>query len=213
MNEIKTMNFFSEFNDEQMNKLKSISTQKKYQKGEILFYEGDAPKYLHILLDGALKIYKTNFRSHQVFLHQFLPVSFVAELANFENIAYPATSEFVTSGEVLKIDYEKFTNEFLSDPMVALKMIKSISNKLKIMSEVLHKELILTSEAKIAKFIVENHSLFGILKNVNIASVLNITPETLSRELTKMKNDKLISFNSENKIQHFEKEVLKSLYM
>lgn len=212
MKELKKIDFFKEFNDKEIEKLLSISIKKNYQKGEILFYEGDEPIYLHLLLDGVLKIFKTDFKSNRVFLHQFIGFNFIAELANFESIPYPATAEFVTSGEVLKIDYKKFEKDFLNDKKVCLKMIKSLSNKLKIASEVMHKEIILTSEAKIAKFIVENGELFGVLKNVNIASILNITPETLSRILTKMRHDNLVDFDKQNRVKTLDKDTLESIY-
>ncbi len=213
MKDLREIVFFNEFSDDELAKLKAISIRKKYQKGEILFYEGDEPKYMHLLLDGVLKIYKTDFKSNQIFLHQFVGVNFIAELANFESIPYPASSEFVTSGEVLKIEYKPFKRDFLSDGRVSFKMIKSLSNKLKIASEVMHKEIILPSEAKIAKFIVENSELFGVIKNVNIASILNITPETLSRILKKMKHDKIVTFDEKYHIKNYDEEVLKSLYM
>ncbi len=213
MKDLREIVFFNEFSDDELTKLKAISIRKKYQKGEILFYEGDEPKYMHLLLDGVLKIYKTDFKSNQIFLHQFVGVNFIAELANFESIPYPASSEFVTSGEVLKIEYKPFKRDFLSDGRVSFKMIKSLSNKLKIASEVMHKEIILPSEAKIAKFIVENSELFGVIKNVNIASILNITPETLSRILKKMKHDKIVTFDEKYHIKNYDEEVLKSLYM
>ncbi len=213
MKNLKEIVFFSEFNDDELERLKSISISKKYTKGEILFYEGDEPKYMHLLLDGVVKIFKTDFKSNQIFLHQFVGVNFIAELANFESIPYPASAEFVTSGEVLKLEYEPFKKDFLSDGRVSFKMIKSLSSKLKIASEVMHKEIILSSEAKIAKFIVENSELFGVIKNVNIASILNLTPETLSRILAKMKHDKLVVFDDKHHIKSYDEEVLKSIYM
>lgn len=212
MKQLKQMRFFKDFSDKEMKRLESISVQKRYEKGEILFYEGDEPKYLHLLLDGVLRIYKTDFKSNQIFLHQFIGFNFIAELANFESIPYPASAEFVTSGEVLKIDYDKFEKDFLKDVKVCFKMIKSLSNKLKIASEVMHKEIILPSEAKIAKFIVENGELFGVIKNVNIASILNITPETLSRILKKMRHDKLVEFDTNHRLTNFNKDILKSIY-
>ncbi len=213
MTDLRDIRFFDKLNDEEIGKIKQISTQKKYKKGEILFYEGDEPKHLYVLLGGILKIYKTDSRAHQVFLHQLFPVNFVAELANFEGIAYPATAEFTSDGEVLKIDYEKFLNEFMTNPQLSLNLVKSLSNKLKILSEVLHKELVLSSEAKIAKFIVENSEIFSMTKNVNIASLLNITPETLSRTLTKFKKDDFIQLDKQNKFTKINEEKLKQLYM
>jgi CRP/FNR family transcriptional regulator len=210
MNRIKEIPFFSHLGEEGLKKLKEISTIKKYNQKEILFYEGDEPTYLHVLLEGVLRLYKTNHKGNQIFLHQFLPISLVAELANFESIPYPATAEFITKGEVLKIDYKKLESNFFKNPDLSLQIIRSLAGKLKIMSEVITNEIILTSEAKIAKFIVENHELFEKLKNTQIASLLNITPETLSRTLTKFKSKNIITEDEKHKvIIKDEKELLK----
>lgn len=213
MIDIKKLNFFSAFSDEDIDRLLLISEQRRFDKDEILFYEGDEPKYLNLLLDGVIKMYKTNFKSQEIFLHQILPVSFIAELANFESICYPASARFMTSGEILRINYEKFKDEFLTHPIMSFVIVKSLSNKLRIMSNVLHQELILTSEAKIAKFIVQNGELFGVIKNVKIASLLNLTPETLSRILAKMKKDNLISFDKNGSLSMVDVDSLEPLYM
>ena len=56
----------------------------------------------------------------------------------------------------------------------------------------LHWELTLSSEQKVAKFIVENQDRLEKIKQVEIASELNITPETLSRMLKKLYKQELI---------------------
>jgi len=190
-----------------LKKLKEISTIKKYNSKEILFFEGEEPKHLHILLDGIVRLYKTNYKGNQIFLHQFLPISLIAELANFENIPYPATAEFICSGEVMRIDYKKLENGFFKNPDLSFQIIKSLAGKLKIMSEVVTNEIVLTSEAKIAKFLVENGELFSTLKNTKVASLLNLTPETLSRTLTKFKKQELIRIEEGLEIVNLDKLV------
>ncbi|HJE03013.1 MAG TPA: helix-turn-helix domain-containing protein, partial [Aliarcobacter thereius] len=50
----------------------------------------------------------------------------------------------------------------------------------------------LNSMEKIAKFLLENEEHLLNLKQVKIAKLLNITPETLSRQLAKLKKDGVI---------------------
>lgn len=61
---------------------------------------------------------------------------------------------------------------------------------MKILAELLHNETIYSSEANIADFLLNNASIFTRLKNNKIASILNLTPERLSRVLTKLKKKK-----------------------
>jgi len=210
---LRTIPMFSKLCDEGIEKLKEISTIRKYNVKEILFYEGEEPLYMHILLSGTLRLYKTNYRGNQIFLHDFKPINLVAELANFENIPYPATAEFSSSGEVMKIDYKKLEENFFKNPDISLNIIKSLASKLKIMSEVVTNEIVLTSDAKVAKFIYENEELFNQLKNTQIASLLNITPETLSRSLAKLKKDEIIKIDEKQNLTILEYEELEKLFV
>lgn len=204
--------FFKELDQEELNQLEKISIIKKYKKGEFLFMEGDDSKWLHLLLKGSLKLYKTTPKGKEIFMHQLNAMNFVAELANFENIKFPASALFVTSGEVLKIDYEKFYKDFLSNPQISVSIIKSLSQKLKIASDVLHQELVLSSEAKVAKFLTDHQDLFNTLKHVKIASILNITPETLSRTLAKFRAQELVDLDQNNKIINISETKLKNFF-
>ncbi len=192
--------FFQRLNEAELKRLKDISILKKYKKGEFLFMEGEESRWLHLLIKGSIKLYKIGPKGKEIFMHQFNRMGLVAELANFENIKFPATAVFLTGGEVLKIDYDKFYAEFLSNPHVSLQIIKSLSQKLKITSELIHQELVLNSEAKVARFLVNNADLFNELKHFKIASILNITPETFSRILAKFKAQNLIALDANNEI-------------
>jgi CRP/FNR family transcriptional regulator len=136
----------------------------------------------------------------------------VGELANFENIKFPASSRFITKGEVLKIDYKKLEEDFFRNPEICMEIIRSLTNKVRILSNVIHHEMILTSEAKVAKFIKEHKNLFETVRNNQIAAILNVTPETLSRTLSKFKKDKLISIEKNHEITILNNEKITSLF-
>ena len=211
MDRIRTISIFSKLNDEQIEKLKKISVIKKFSAKEILFYEGDAPIYLYVLLQGTLKVYKTNHKGQQIFLHQFYPGGLVAELANFENIPYPATAEFMSESEVLRIDYKALEHGFFKNPDISFEIIKSLIAKHKILIDVIQKEVILTADAKVAKFILENGELFKTLKNTQVASILNLTPETLSRTLSKFKSSGFIELDDKHHIRVLDAQKLEDV--
>lgn len=212
MQRIKEIVLFSKLSDEQIKQLEKISSIKKYNAKEILFYEGDKPIYLYVLLKGTLKVYKTNHKGQQIFLHQFYPGGLVAELANFENIPYPATAEFMSDAEVLRIEYKALEKDFFRNPAISMEIIKSLISKHKILMDVIEQEVVLTAEAKIAKFILENHELFSTLKNTQIASILNVTPETLSRTLSRFKSLGYIEQEEKNHLSIVDKEALQTLF-
>jgi len=66
---------------------------------------------------------------------------------------------------------------------------------MRLLEDLLHKETVFSSEAKVVDMITNNAKIFLHMKRIEIASTLNITPETLSRILTKLTNKKIISIN------------------
>ena len=212
MEKIKNIPLFSKLSNENIEKLENISYFKKYSAGEILFYEGEKPGILHVLVDGLLRLYKTDAKGHEVYIHQFVPTSIIGELANFENMKFPASARFITDGEVLKIDFKRLEEDFFKDPQICMEIIKSLTKKVKILSGVIHNEMILSSEAKIAKFIYEHPNVFKKIRNNQIADILNVSPETLSRTLSKLKKNSYISIDKEYNITILNEKNIKTLF-
>jgi len=178
---------------------------KEYKKNSIVFYEGDFNRYLYILLEGSVKLYKTTPKGNHIHINIFSAPSLIGEYACFENIPYPATCEFTTDGVMGLLPFD-VVYKMLDNKDFSLEIIKSLTAKVMILSTLLHKETVLSSEAKVADILLNNPDIFSRLKNNEIADILNLTPETLSRILTKFKKEKLISLKKHKlKILNFEK--------
>jgi len=202
---------FEQLNEKQFNLLKEISVLKSYKTGNIIFYEGDEPKHLILLVDGILQIYKTDYKGNKIILHNFYPNSLIAEIVNLEKIKYPASGEFITDGEALLIDYEKFEKYFLKDPEINFLFIKELTKKIKFLEDVIINNIVMDSTARVAKYIYEHEGKFKTLKKSQIAELLHLKPETLSRIFKKLKIINLITDNK-GKIEIVNKEGLKALY-
>ena len=210
---LKDIALFSNLNKENLEAIDKISTLVELKSGDILFYEGEMPYFLHVLLNGVVKLYKTDSKGRQKYIHQFTPISLIGELANFENVTFPATAEAVTKVEVLKIDYKRLHVDFFTNPNISFSIIKSLSQKIKILSNFIHQEMILSTEAKIVKLIIEHSEIFEKLKNTDIAAITNTTPETLSRILTKLKKLNYIKFNDKHELEILDKESLTKMFI
>ncbi|MCT7639066.1 Crp/Fnr family transcriptional regulator [Aliarcobacter butzleri] len=189
LNDLKFFNFLKE---EDLLRLKDISIKKFFNKNEILFYKGDEPKYLHLLLKGIAKLYTYDYKDNEVIIHNLMAPNLIAEIANYEEMNFLANCSFETNAEVLLIDYKKFKKEFLLKPEISMFFIKSLTKKIKALQSFINYNISLNSMEKIAKFLYDNESILMNLKQVKIAQILNITPETLSRKIAKLKRENII---------------------
>ena len=188
---LKDIPLFSALNEEQLADLQSHVHIRQYDKESIVFYEGDKSEYLYILLDGTVRMYKTSPKGKQIHMHNFDAPEAIALFVVFEDIPFPASCELLTDGYIGLLPLEKF-HACLSNASFSATLVKALSKRMKMLSHLLHKETVYSSEAKIAEILYTNPSIFERLKNTEIAAMLNMTPETLSRILTKLKKENII---------------------
>lgn len=205
----QSIELFKELTSEEIDKLYNISHQKVYQKGNLLFFEGDEPKNLFLLLDGIVKVYKVDSKGNEVILHFFQPQTLIAEAAHMERILYPASAVCETGCVVLEIDYRRFEQDFLRNPDISLKIINSLSTKVKALQNVISSNLTMDTFKRLCKFLYENENHVGEISHRKIAAILNITPETLSRNLSVLKKEGIVSVEKRKIVVH-EKERLSS---
>ncbi|RUM71761.1 MAG: Crp/Fnr family transcriptional regulator [Sulfurovum sp.] len=192
MRKLKEISLFSTLDEEALDTLQSDMIVHHYKQNSIVFFEGDRSIYLHILLEGEVKLYKTSPKGTQIHMHNFIAPNVIALFAAIEEIPFPATCEFVHDGMLGLIPLEKI-QLYRQNVNFSISLSSALSKRMKMLSNVFHKETIFTSEAKIADMLLHNTSVFSCCKNNEIASILNMTPETLSRILSKLKKKKLIS--------------------
>ncbi len=197
MVDIADIPMFSDLEKKFNKELKESIYIKKYNKKSIVFYEGDESDYLHILLEGTIRLYKTSPKGSKVQIKRMDAPNTIGEYAIFENEPFPVTCEFISNGAMGMLHFDK-VYKYLDNKEFSLGLIKSLTSKIMLLSSLVHKETILSSEAKVADLMIEKLSIFNRLKNNEIASILNLTPETFSRILSKFKREKIISIQQHN---------------
>ncbi len=210
MYDLTDIQLFSKVSEKYLAELKQRAIIRRYTKNSVVFYEGDASDYLYIILEGTVKLYKTTPKGTQIQINRFDAPAMVGEYACFEDQPFPASCEFVTDGRIAMIHFDHILSN-LSDRVFSLELIKSLTSKVMVLSTLIHKETIFSSEAKVAKMLIENVEIFTKLKYNEIAAILNLTPETLSRIFKKFKQEKIIEIKAGQHIKILDYDVLEEV--
>jgi CRP/FNR family transcriptional regulator len=189
---VEESSLFNALTDEELSTLRSISKEVTYAKDNILFYAGESAIKLLLLLEGVVRIYKVDDKGNEQIIHYFKAGDLVAEMAILEGLPFPANAALMGQGRVLEINLEKFMSQFLSNPTIALGVIRSLNKKIKMLERLLDKHQSSNSKQKVAKFLREEPQLLEELKQYEIAAILNIKPETLSRVLKSFKERSIV---------------------
>ncbi len=186
---LKTNNIFQNLSDSDINYIYNNAKILTLNLGNFLFYQGDKAEHFYILLSGEIKIYKTNLKLKEIVIHRFIESgTVIAEMPFFQEIEYPATavveSEHVSILSFSRQNFRRISEKY---PSILYKCIESMGNKVKILDLKVENIAMLSSEERVAKYILENWQEFKNSKKKDIASDLNMTPEHLSRVLNSLK--------------------------
>ncbi len=190
---LKNTVLFQNIDEETIKKIENFTTEHKISKDNIVFYEGDESKYLYLLVKGVIKLYKTSSSHKEIVLKYFHENELIGEVANFEHIPYPATAKAYSDVEVLKIDFEKLKEIIMTNPNMAFNIQTSLIKKIKNLENIISTNLVLDSKERVAKYIHNHAEHFFETKNIEIAEILGVSPETLSRILKFFKDHDIIN--------------------
>lgn len=210
---IKSINFFDELDDEQIELLASISNVTSYPEKSILFYESDTNTQIMFLVSGLIKIYKLDKFDNEIFLYHIYKNSMISELTRLEDegIYCFSNAEFTEDSLILSIDFKKFKEYFLEKNVLTMKLMDTLLEKTHQLQCIVNRELVFDATAKVAFMINKDLEMFNKLKRQEVSFMLHIQPETLSRVLKRLSRSNIIKIN-EGKIKIIDEEMLYSTF-
>ena len=199
---IRSLDFFENLSDEQIDVLSNFSFISKYEKDSILFYETDLKTNLLFLVSGLIKIYKYDKFDNEIFLYHIYSNSLISELSNLNTneIYCFSNASFIEDSVVLSIDFLKLQEHFLNNNLLVKELMSSLLKKTNQLQSLVNRELVFDATAKVAYMLVSDLKMFNNLKRQDVSFMLHIQPETLSRVLKKLSRDNIIEIENQQVI-------------
>ncbi|MGJ0372120.1 Crp/Fnr family transcriptional regulator [Aliarcobacter cryaerophilus] len=199
---IRSLDFFENLSDEQIDVLSNFSFISKYEKDSILFYETDLKTNLLFLVSGLIKIYKYDKFDNEIFLYHIYSNSLISELSNINTneIFCFSNASFIEDSVVLSIDFLKLQEHFLNNNLLVKELMNSLLKKTNQLQSLVNRELVFDATAKVAYMLVSDLKMFNNLKRQDVSFMLHIQPETLSRVLKKLSRDNIIEIENQQVI-------------
>ena len=199
---IRSLDFFENLSDEQIDVLSNFSFISKYEKDSILFYETDLKTNLLFLVSGLIKIYKYDKFDNEIFLYHIYSNSLISELSNINTneIYCFSNASFIEDSVVLSIDFLKLQEHFLNNNLLVKELMSYLLKKTNQLQSLVNRELVFDATAKVAYMLVSDLNMFNKLKRQDVSFMLHIQPETLSRVLKKLSRDNIIEIENQQVI-------------
>ncbi|MBS1635817.1 MAG: Crp/Fnr family transcriptional regulator [Bacteroidetes bacterium] len=183
---------------------------KKYKKGENIYKEGNVPKGIFFIKSGTVKLTHTSPFNKTVTIRFASKHDFIGYLSLIKHWDYVTTATAMEGSQVYFIPKKIFTQVIHSDNKFTAILLDILCNRItesdKTLIHILTKEVI----QRLALLLLSiNHSKLmdpghvdGIIRipKKDLASILNISAETLSRNLGKLSKEKAIKLQNKTSI-------------
>lgn len=197
--QLKEISFFKDLKEETLTDLASIASFKEYSDGEILFYEKDIQYEFYYIIKGAVKFYKVDRFDNEIFLYKVDENSIIFDstrLCDEYAISCYANAEIMEESTLLVFKKEGLKDLMYSDEAFMHSMLNESFKMIRYLQCVVSRDIVFDGTAKVAHMLATDIESFNSLKKHEIAYMLHIQPETLSRILKKLTRNGIISVDN-----------------
>lgn len=200
VNCVNIIPLFDILNNEQKNKIYNLVEHRNFKAGEIIYRPGDIAAAIHIVNHGKVRIYRLADNGKEQLIRMLVPGEFTGELALFKEGIYEAYAECLEDTRICMIHHRDFKNMLEKFPLLSTKMLEVLASRLSFSEEQAAWVATESVRERLIHFLIRSASLDKnnnilvtlTIKRKELASYLGTTPETLSREWTKLKNEGII---------------------
>ncbi len=209
---------FEALEKEHIRELSRIAIEKVYEKGAIIFSEGEECNGFYVIMEGRVSVFKLSPDGREQILHIFEEGEPFGEVPVFSGHNFPASASAMIKSRLLFFPKHDFVGLIERRPLIALKMLGVLSMRLRRFTALIEDLSLREVPARLANYILylsnrEDDTSSEIeldIKKSQLASLLGTIPETLSRILSKMKRQGIIEVEG-SKIRILDMEALEDL--
>ena len=174
---------FASLTEQEMHALATRVSKKRFQRGELLFGEGDSCTGLFLVASGKIRIFKLSPAGREQVLAVEEPGSSFAELPVFDGGNYPASASALEDAEVLFISRKDFQNFCREHPEVALKVLAVVGARLRRLVGIIEDLSFTTVRHRLIALILRLAQANGTASKEGVRVELTKTHQDLAAEL------------------------------
>lgn len=196
---------FSGLPENQLKAIKDIAVDRRFNKGEIIFSDGDEGRGFYVVVEGLVKIFKVSAEGKEQILHIYGAGEPFGQVAVYAGRSYPASAQAIAKSHVLFFPRKAFVDLITAIPSLAMNMLAVLSMRLRAFTVQVENLSLKEVPARLAGYLIylsdEQESGDCITLNISkgqLASLLGTIPETLSRIFARMTELGLIEVDGRN---------------
>jgi len=145
---------FARTTDAALRVLAERAVVRRYGPDEVLWRTGDAPRGLHLLMEGEVRVVRGSDGRQRV-VHTEGPGGTLGEVPLFEGTSYPATAIASRRSTCIVFDIDAIVEAMRADPMLALTLLGRLAARVRHLIERLERMYAYSVPARLAAYLLE----------------------------------------------------------
>lgn len=205
---LREIELFKGLSSHELGAIESAAQLKRFESDAFLYFQGDPANYLHVLLEGSVKLSQLTPEGQQVILRYASPGEAFAVIAVLSHIDYPVTAQATEHSLTLTWGRKAMKTLMLRHPQLALNALEALSRRTREFQDRVRELATERVERRIARALlrlarqtgrkVEEGVLIEMsLSRQDLAEMTGTTLYTVSRTLSQWESDGLIKSGRE----------------
>ncbi|MGB9682107.1 MAG: Crp/Fnr family transcriptional regulator [bacterium] len=200
---LKTLSLFKGISEDAIRKILAIAKEKRYKKGEIIYYQGDISYTLDIIKKGKLKVTIMTEEGKEKILAILSEGDIIGEISLIDNRPRSATVEALEDCSLLSIKKEDFGKFLLEYPKISIEIARILSERLRDADRSIEELTFYDVRTRIISLLISLGERYGkpISNGIEIhirfthqelADLVGSSRETITRVLGELQENKII---------------------
>lgn len=198
--QLKRIPFFAGLPDAQLIQLAQASCERSYRKDKVVFLKGDQPTGLYAILGGTIKMACQSPQGNEKVIDLLGPGQVFGEAALLLDCPYPYLTAAMTDARLLHVEGAVLRKLVHASPDLARRMMSCLSQGIFTVMRDLEDYRAHTPRERVIRFLLDQrshaeppHHAIAIPAPKHVfASLLGMTPESLSRSMRDLSEAGLI---------------------
>ncbi|MFW2501554.1 Crp/Fnr family transcriptional regulator [Clostridium diolis] len=212
---------FENLNRDELVEIVNKINHKEFNKGDVIFTEGNIANTLYFINEGKIKLYKYTKDGKEQILHILSEGDFFGELELIKPSKYRFNSKAIEDAKICTLTKEEMRDIMMKNPEIGIKVLETVGERLSKVENLVQNLATNDVDSRMAYLIIELMEKYGenVEGNISVklpisredmASYIGVTRETISRKLKKLEDENLIKIIGTKTIIIIDEEGLKN---
>lgn len=201
---LRHVSYFAQLPEPVLAALAAACVERRYDRGQIIFLEGDPCAGLHIVAAGEVKVFKLSPQGREQILHRFGPGDTFNDVAVLDGGPNPASAAALTDAKLWVITRGEMRRLVQAYPALAWALIESIARRTRHLVGMVEDLSLRSVKSRLARLLLaeaERAAKSGeldrsqMVTQAEMAARLGTVREMIGRALRELADERLIEFD------------------